>query len=108
VIEEREHKSNSLGTTGGASNVKGDNLSADEVVARGDVGRDLEVDLAAVGVHVLSTPVLRVAKKERESEQRVQLQTGDLTHSTMRPVWLTLNQFSVQGVEVVRSATLAM
>jgi hypothetical protein len=64
MTEKREHKSNSLCTTGGASNVEGDNLSADEVVARGDIGRDLEVDLAAVGVHVLSTPVLRVAKRK--------------------------------------------
>jgi hypothetical protein len=53
-----------LSTTRGAGNVEGDNLGANEVVAGGDVRGHLEVDLATVGVHVLSAPVLRVRGDE--------------------------------------------
>lgn len=50
----------SLGTANRGGDVKSDHLSTDEVVASSDVGRDLEPYFAAVVVHVLSCPVLRV------------------------------------------------
>jgi len=45
-----------LGAARAAGGVEGDRLGAQEVVARGDVGGDLDVELAAAGVEVLDAP----------------------------------------------------
>lgn len=47
-----------LSTARGASNVQGNNLSTDEIVARGDVSGNPDVLLTAVGVKDISAPVV--------------------------------------------------
>jgi hypothetical protein len=48
-----------LSSTSAARDVEGDNLSTYEVVSGSNIGRDLEEDLTAVGVHQVGTPLLR-------------------------------------------------
>lgn len=49
-----------LGTADAAGRVEGDDLGAQEVVASGDIRRDLDVDTAAALVEVLDTPEIVV------------------------------------------------
>jgi hypothetical protein len=95
-----------LGTALGAGDVERNNLGADEVVAGRNVSWNLEVDLAAVVVHVLSSPPLRVAAHESISEQPYN--TSERTNAVIRPVLLTLNQLAVHGVVVVTLSTSAI
>jgi hypothetical protein len=47
-----------LGATSTASNVESNDLGTNQVVARGDVRRDIEEDFATVSVHLINTPLL--------------------------------------------------